>query len=79
MTDLWVDFNSVDEAGRTTSLVQFARQGADLSEGSSILVGDSEGNTCRAEVCSIDSSGLVVVALQGESMKTCQPAVATRA
>lgn len=68
--DLWLDFNGVDDDWRAHSLLDFASEGSSFVVGSHIVVGDDEGNRCRAIVVSVDSSsGVVELTLEGESFE----------
>ena len=60
--DIWVDFNDVD-GGVVTTLSKFAEPGVRLAVGVSLVVGDEDGNLCKAEVVSVDSEGLVQLAV----------------
>lgn len=45
---VWVDFNSVSEEGEIVTLRRYAKM--PLHVGSTVIVGDLEGNTCPARV-----------------------------
>lgn len=69
MRQLWVDFNDVDNSGRTTTLARFAEQDVVLDVGASIIVGDADGLLCDATVVSVGRDGTVVVALNMGTMR----------
>ena len=59
MIDLWVDFNSVDENGVTTSLIEFARPNRLLAVRAIVTVGDDDGNTAKAKIIHITDSFVI--------------------
>ncbi len=69
--DLWLDFNGVDDDWRAHSLVDYLSDGVTVDVGSHVIVGDDEGNRCRAVVVSVDAStGVIELTLQGETFES---------
>jgi hypothetical protein len=69
MRQLWVDFNDIDEEGRTTTLARFASPEVALSSGLRLPVGDDDGNICDADVIEISPDGVVTLALDLDSFR----------
>jgi hypothetical protein len=67
--DLWIDFNEVDEHSRAHALMEYATPGAKIGQGATVVVGDDEGNRCRAQVVSVDGGGLIELAIDGNTFE----------
>lgn len=67
--DLWVDFNDADAKDRLSTVLEYATPGARIDVGTTIVVGDDEGNRCSAYVLSVDEDGVVELALDGDSFQ----------
>ncbi len=69
MRDLWVDFNDLDSHGNTVTLQEFAEPGVNLHVGAWIIVGDDDGNLCRAQVTSLGRDGTVALVIDAGSFQ----------
>jgi len=65
MTSIYVDFNDFDASGRLTALVDDADDG--VVPGNAVILRDSEGNKCEADVVSVDASGVVHLELRWDT------------
>lgn len=66
--DLWVDFNDVGPDSRVHTLMKFASKNAQIAVGSTIIVGDNEGNRCQAQVIGLEGS-IVELAVDGNTFR----------
>jgi hypothetical protein len=66
--DLWVDFNDVGPDSRVRTLMEYAAKNVMITLGDTVVVGDSEGNRCEAQVVSIRGD-VVELALNGNAFR----------
>jgi hypothetical protein len=67
MRDAWVDFNDVHQ-NRTTTLLKLVEGGVVVEVGRQLVVGDHDGNVCRATVVGIKGE-IVELAIDPESFQ----------
>lgn len=61
LRDLWVDFNALDERDQVQTLAEYAEPDAPLFVGSTLIVGDDDGNSAKAHVLEVRADGCVTV------------------
>lgn len=64
----WVDFNDATRDGSVDALRAHFRPSTDLAVGATVLVGDFEGNRCRAKVHA-HNGAVVTLLLDRDSFK----------
>lgn len=62
-SEIWVDFNEIDEHRRTLTTRRMAASDVDLQVGARVLAGDHEGNRCSGEIVDLRPGGIVEIAL----------------
>lgn len=77
MRQAWVDFNDIHD-GRATTLMKFVEDGVDVHVGGFLLVGDYDGNLCRATVTGIEGQ-IVQLSLDPNTFRASKSAVAASA
>ena len=67
--DLWADFNELGDDLRIATLREFASDGVRIAVGRRLVIGDDEGNVCKADVISIEGD-VICLAVDGDSFVT---------